>query len=396
MKFTLKLTTRLRFIMVVGATLIPLASIMAMVMVTTYFPLFRAMDNIVYESLEEIMPLVHLENALHRSMMPPNDYLIHERPQEIESWQHHSSEVDRLFTLSLVKVSFNEESEENEEAEALTALQEKWELRKSEGDAIMSSLGGRSAKELAMAMEEFDHGMYEIIDGIGRQHEKMYQFIQSEYRRASSIRNTALTTTLATLVMSVIIGFAASIYLTRDRNKLVEESTRDPLTGSYNRRALEAKLASLDGLSPPQSHSTYSLILLDIDHFKKVNDRYGHQKGDRVICHITRVVEQIMRDEDFFARWGGEEFVLLLPQTNKTTALTIAERIREAIASTPTITREHETIMATVSIGVGSFPDDGSKSSSIMAAADEALYQAKHGGRNCIMSLETRSISTLS
>ncbi|QKQ28147.1 GGDEF domain-containing protein [Candidatus Reidiella endopervernicosa] len=115
-----------------------------------------------------------------------------------------------------------------------------------------------------------------------------------------------------------------------------------------------------------------------------MNDQYGHQTGDTAICHISHLVEKMMREDDFLARWG-EEFVLLLQNTDKNTAAKVAERVRTAIMNHPVLAKEQGEIALTVSLGVSTYPEDGTNADEILEAADTALYRAKGNGRNCVM-----------
>lgn len=379
MKVMVNISPRTRFLVLASLALIPLLGIMSLVLVSTYFPVFKAMDNIVYESMEEMMPLVRLENALHRSVMPPNDYLIHQNPEERENWKRLIASVDNQLQAAMEKMKFEEERS------ALQEIEQSWQQRRSEGWAIINNPEGLSALQLGEAMEQFDANMYQLIDQIEVQHEEMHQFIHHEYLRTKGLKTRALLVTVLTLLVTLAGGFYASLYLNRDRKKLVAENEQDPLTGVHNRRAFEARVKSLERYTLTLINTHYSMVMFDIDHFKKINDQYGHQTGDTAICHISHLVEKMMREDDFLARWGGEEFVLLLQNTDKNTAAKVAERVRTAIMNHPVLAKEQGEIALTVSLGVSTYPEDGTNADEILEAADTALYRAKGNGRNCVM-----------
>lgn len=375
----MKLAPRFRFLIVALLTLIPLASIMAIALIATYFPVFKSMDNIFYESVDEMMPLVHLTNAINKAAMPPNDYLIHGDLHEREKWRILVNEVDKRLANVKEKMRYEEERDE------IRKLYELWQVRKHEGERILNSNTATNEINLAQLMVEFDRGIYEIVDHIDSMHAEMHVFINAEHARAQQLKNETFLVTLGVLVTSLIAGFFASIYLTRERQKLVAITEQDSLTGIRNRRALDAKLHLMSKDSPDMNKSFYSVLMMDIDHFKKINDEYGHHTGDDVLRHFARIVEQNMRSDDFFARWGGEEFVLLLPKTDKDVALKIAERIRQAVHNTPAIMLDDSDVRITVSIGGSTWPEHGTEYGDVIRLADKALYAAKNNGRNCVV-----------
>ena len=128
-----------------------------------------------------------------------------------------------------------------------------------------------------------------------------------------------------------------------------------------------------------------SVLMLDIDHFKSVNDSFGHDVGDKVICHVAALASETMRSRDFLARIGGEEFAAILPDANIEQARAIAERIREKVQDNSK-GNKNNTIEVTVSIGLASINDMRENFDSLLHAADIAMYQAKANGRNQVCS----------
>jgi diguanylate cyclase (GGDEF)-like protein len=165
-------------------------------------------------------------------------------------------------------------------------------------------------------------------------------------------------------------------------HKLYEGSTRDALTGVYNRKYAGERLAA--EVAYAHRHGTsFGLVLFDIDHFKRVNDGFGHQAGDGVLRVVAAQVQKSIRAEDVLARYGGEEFVVLVRGIEHKSAVVLAERIRGAVERL-SIPWESRTLKVTVSIGIASLTECGPKATveALMALADERLYQAKAGGRN--------------
>jgi len=162
--------------------------------------------------------------------------------------------------------------------------------------------------------------------------------------------------------------------------KLVEKNMLDGLTGVYNRRFLDTKIQ--EEFSRHRRYDRpFSLIMCDIDHFKNVNDTYGHQCGDIVIKQIAALIGSMLRDTDFLARYGGEEFCCLLPEANLDEALSLAERLRQAIEQEE-INCNGQPLKITVSFGVAYMHDVVKSAESLLQKADEALYAAKKSGRN--------------
>jgi len=166
-------------------------------------------------------------------------------------------------------------------------------------------------------------------------------------------------------------------------NKLVEMNLRDGLTGAYNRRFLESKLEE-EFNRHKRYGGVYSIIIFDIDHFKNVNDSFGHQCGDFIIKSITARVSSLIRNVDYVARYGGEEFCCVLPETGIQAAARIAERFREAVSQLEN-NFDDNVIKVTISLGVAEFREDIASSSQLMKKADEALYTAKKEGRNRVV-----------
>jgi diguanylate cyclase (GGDEF)-like protein len=164
-------------------------------------------------------------------------------------------------------------------------------------------------------------------------------------------------------------------------NQVKIRADHDGLTRIHNRRAFDERL--IDELRRHQRYRhAMSLLMVDIDHFKNINDRYGHLVGDHVLREVGRILSETLRSTDFTARYGGEEFVVILPQTAEEQARVLAERLRGAIAEARFV-HEGEAFSITVSIGVSAMqPGALTRRKDLLEKADKALYQAKHLGRN--------------
>jgi diguanylate cyclase (GGDEF)-like protein len=179
-------------------------------------------------------------------------------------------------------------------------------------------------------------------------------------------------------------GYLLRLQVQTQNKELVRISTMDPLTGIANRRYLDNRLRTMWQESIAFGHPI-SALMIDLDHFKKINDSYGHEYGDTVLCLVARALRDTLRGEqDVVARYGGEEFVAILPNRWLESARSIAERLRIAVRklTLPPVDAElHPRI--TISIGVASLtPAADSNQTNLLRAADEALYEAKDHGRN--------------
>jgi diguanylate cyclase (GGDEF)-like protein len=173
---------------------------------------------------------------------------------------------------------------------------------------------------------------------------------------------------------------AISVQNARMVQALEEQATTDGLTGLVNHRTFQERFSSMLGRAE-RHDSPVSIILTDIDHFKKVNDTYGHPTGDEVLRRVAAILKASARKIDIVARYGGEEFALVLEATDRAGARQLAERIRVEVAQ-QTFQSSKGTFQVTLSLGVSTTPEDAREKAEIIARADQSLYAAKHAGRN--------------
>ncbi len=167
--------------------------------------------------------------------------------------------------------------------------------------------------------------------------------------------------------------------------KLTELASRDALTGLLNRRALDERLAG-EAARAARHSAPLSLLMIDIDHYKSVNDTLGHAAGDEVLHHVGGLLAQGLRSSDALARYGGEEFVILAPHTTVEGAIVLAERLRATLAATP-CTAGGDEFAVTVSIGVSTLGVDANSAQELAHTADQAMHRAKERGRDCVSRL---------
>jgi len=261
--------------------------------------------------------------------------------------------------------------------------------------------GSNSGEMLVLDRNETTLGRAEectiqILDsGVSRQHcrlsrEKLHFFIEDLGSRNGTYvngRRISSKTELqdgdkVQLGRTTILRFSLQDALDENFQKqLIDSALRDGMTKAYNRRYF------LDRLDAEYRFSTrhdqpLALLLLDIDHFKKINDTYGHLAGDEALSRFATAIKAEKRNEDVFARYGGEEFAVICRSISLEGARIFAERLRAAVEKM-TIEHDGKTFSMTVSIGIAAIPDHGFRDSvELLDAADRALYAAKHGGRN--------------
>lgn len=167
--------------------------------------------------------------------------------------------------------------------------------------------------------------------------------------------------------------------LARYATALEEKICVDSLTGLGNQQYLRHRL-SQEFTRAARYGRDLSLLFLDIDHFKVINDTYGHELGNAVLVKVSSIIQDSIRKTDIAARYGGEEFVVVLPETPAQGAVVAAERIRDSVAHGASLGRHFGRV--TVSVGVSYYPDSAASAEDLLCGADSAMYQAKRGGRN--------------
>jgi len=199
--------------------------------------------------------------------------------------------------------------------------------------------------------------------------------------------------TLADSELSFKTTFAGQVGLSvaniRLREALRTQSIKDPLTGLYNRRYLEEML-DREIRRAVRAEQALGLLMLDLDHFKKFNDTYGHDAGDTVLRESGTFLAKSIRAEDIVCRFGGEEFVIILPTANLGAACARAERIRSKLRELTVLHQGQSLGMVTVSVGVAALPEHGTSPKELLEAADAALYRAKREGRDRVAAAEAR------
>jgi diguanylate cyclase (GGDEF)-like protein len=203
-----------------------------------------------------------------------------------------------------------------------------------------------------------------------------------------AIENAAqLQTARAALEQEVSKRLLAEEELTHAVRRLREQAMRDPLTGLYNRRYLMDSFER-ELLRAKRGGERLGVMMIDLDHFKRCNDTYGHAAGDAVLRSVAKYMQSLIRGEDILCRYGGEEFVLVQAKASTEAVMQRAERFRQEIGSHEIVHDGRRIAPVTLSIGIAMFPDHAAGAESLLQAADVALYRAKEAGRNRVVMTE--------
>ncbi len=398
------------------AMLLPLL-ILTAVSYITFERIMLSFDEVLTDSLQELKPITQLEYNILSATTPLHGYLIHGTRDELKQFKEIAGRVDLLF-YSVQQLK----SLKQEQQVILQGVEKEWKDNLRLADKIM---GYRPPfkPESAVMMELFDLRLNKINQKLRVVRNYVDQEIialnesaKQRHRKSSHIYMIIfLVSTLVAISIGILMGRtitrplknlekAANEFstgnmayrigsssndeigrLSRTFDQMAQEIQslviHDPLTDLLNKREFEKRLEH-EIARAKRYHKTLALLMVDIDHFKNVNDKYGHQVGDIVLRLVSSIVNNQTRSIDHVARYGGEELVLVLPEVSKQLALKKAEQIRQSIETEKFFYNEHEHLNITISIGVATFDEDAKESTQLVAAADKALYSAKRHGRN--------------
>lgn len=244
-------------------------------------------------------------------------------------------------------------------------------------DFVMPTLDGAEFVRRFRANDQGEHVPILMITSLDRK-EMLYDALTAGAN--DFLRSPIDPLELRARVTTMLRMRTAALSLIDANKKLYRLATTDELTGALNRR----RFFELAGSEVQRAHRygrPLSVIMLDADYFKKINDRYGHPAGDAVLVSIVQICQSCLRTSDFIARFGGEEFAICLPETDIDMARMVAERIRLSIAGNQVL-HEGEAISFTLSLGVASVEAPDDTITILLSVADQALYRAKSEGRN--------------
>jgi diguanylate cyclase len=242
---------------------------------------------------------------------------------------------------------------------------------------LVNSLS-EDASQLASELGEKNIEVRHTIDRLSgtREKELIMQLVELIVTKADAMHDTVEDTHKNFEATQRVLAHM-SVEIAETRQALLE----DPLTGAQNRRGMDAIL-SREVARSKRNGNRLSIAMIDVDHFKRVNDTYGHDAGDKLLVHLALLARSVLREPDTLVRYGGEEFLLILPEADAQGAGFVMERLRQVIAKSPFM-YEQKKIQVTVSAGLAQLAD-AENGHSLLLRADKALYEAKQAGRNCV------------
>ena len=226
----------------------------------------------------------------------------------------------------------------------------------------------------------------DVLSMVGKLYQRVAELerLNAELDRRAVERTEQLEVARSALEQEVTKRLWAEKELTQANLRLHDRAVRDALTGLYNRGYLEESLDREESRAR-RSNQSLGVMMIDIDHFKRCNDLFGHAAGDAVLRAVAQHMQSLARGEDILCRYGGEEFVLVMAHASPSTMLERAEKICLGVQNLEIECDARRIGPVTISVGIAIFPDHGESGQAVLQAADAALYRAKAAGRNCVV-----------
>jgi len=422
---SLRDSLRLRLILGIGIMLIPML-VTGIVYYYSFLRLTLAFQEVVEEALEESAPLSQMELDIQEWRAALHQHHHRQSPGRKNNFLALTRHIEDAF-INARSFPFSQE----EEYVALEKARESWENARRTGLAHLESPSPPSV-DFDAALETFDRQTDAAIGHLKTIHDLAQAEIVRMLKEMENIKEWASLSNILLFLISFGLVVAIGLILARSilaplgtleagarqiargdlkyrleprsedelgklmeafnrmaedlatsQTALKELSVRDPLTGLLNHREFFRLLGEEVKRAHRLNHPL-SVLMCDLDFFKRVNDTYGHQTGDQVLLEASAILSKHLRQIDLIARYGGEEFAAILPEADGREAVVIAERLHQAIQDNPFKTATGDDIRLTISIGVAVFPRDGERADALVASADRALYRAKEEGRNRI------------
>jgi two-component system, cell cycle response regulator len=422
------LSLRQRFTFGIVARLLPLL-VLSIGGVVSLENTISSFKNTEEKTLQDVFPLKDLESLIFDASQPVEDYLKSGDRQQRDRFFAVSRKIDDSFAQLLLT-----NSQDLDKKPLIQASQRSWQQLRQTSVAIFAYPYPINQKILAEEQQRLDLHSREAIESISRLYNFLYHVQTDEnIEQVKQLRETVRWIVFILLGLELTVAAIAGVVFFRSflvplkslekgvqhlsegdldyeislmtsdelgqlaatlnemagklkqtQTELQDLAIKDGLTGLYNRREFNKQIKAEIERSQRYQHDC-SLLMMDIDYFKKLNDTYGHQGGDEALQAVAKLLQHEVRPVDRVSRYGGEEFVVILPQTSVDSAAIVAERLRSAIATHLVPVSPTESIHISVSIGFATFPDYAKSEEALISCADQALYHAKRTGRNRVV-----------
>lgn len=416
------LSLRARFLVAMGIVFIPLV-VVAIGANVFLGNAASALNQIAEQPVYKLQATSRLQNQIRKTYALARDFADTRRFAQRTQFESEAAVVETLFVELLSKPFLG-----SQEHALLNHARRDWKESMVLADAIFSADAPRAA------LHQLDQRVNQIMFTLEQAHDIHYGEIGAQRAEINAAENRHRTIIVIAVSVGLLMAVVGAILLARSvlkplrefengmarfsnddhsyrlplqnqdeigrlarefntmaeklmqhQHKLEELSVRDSLTGLYNRRELERRLHE-EVQRAHRYQRPLSVMMLDIDHFKSVNDRHGHQAGDEVLITVADLIQLNVRPVDLVCRYGGEELTVILPETDEQGANMVAERIRGTVEESITTTPQGDMVHVTISIGFATFPRHGDTAAALIHAADQALYLAKQEGRNLVRS----------
>lgn len=417
---------RTRFLFGMGVMLLPLV-VLAVIALFSLKNVTDAIDDVVEEATEELAIILRIQILIQEAMIVAHDAVAQDLPQPAA--HERLLEANRNVRHAFDGVGAGPFALA-EERRLVGSAREEWRQGQRRTEALFADPRGVDGQAVTRELEQAHAHHHRAVALLDQVHTLARQEINGQLAYAVSVRQRALLGVAAVFVVGLGIAVVIAMLLARSimapiralkegarrfgagdlshrvrlrgedelaalgstfntmaetlaqsQATLREQSTRDGLTGLVNAREFHRQVAE-EVARHRRYGRPFSLLMLDLDHFKAVNDTYGHLAGDEVLRAVAGLIQGAVRPTDLVARYGGEEFVIVLPETTGAGASALAERLRRHVADHAIPVPTDGAVSLTVSVGLAVFPEDADSLETLLNAADKALYAAKAAGRN--------------
>ena len=376
------LVGRLSLIVVIGVAL-------ALLVVASYRSLtnsFGLAASIGVEARSQAEVYLRLQKQMQMAIMHVHHFHIEGKREDAGEFEMERQVVETLFESSTTGQSETELAH-------LSKARMHWDAAVSVARRILALPSPRAVPLdlIHRDVQQVDMAVMMAVDAVEQLRERNRESVAGRLQEAARDSELLIRLVIGAFSFALLAALGAGMVVLRSHSVLRGLSMRDALTGLLNRREFHVRLQR-QILQASRQHSAVSLLLIDVDHFKSVNDRFGHQFGDEVLRAVAERVSAVVRECDAVARFGGEEIAVILPDSGEREAEVIAGRVRAVVSSTPLAVPGGETLRLTVSIGTATFPLDATREDALIRAADTALYEAKENGRDRVCRARTRTL----